>query len=141
MRFLLCALLLFTLSSCEKKTDTELFSEGKTRVTLSASDNKGYEPLAVSFEAYLENKERVLTKDIREAKWIIKGPHNFVREVLQESNNYQDISENEADSFYLDYYFQNFGRYTVQLILNGGEYVSNPAVIRVLERERDARNR
>lgn len=136
MRYLFCSVLLLGLIACnEKKSDIDLFNEGKTRVTLSADPTSGYEPLDVAFEAYLENKERVLTKNITEAKWVIKGPNGYFREVAQESTNYQYEEENEADSFYLDFNFPRYGRYTVKLVLNDGEYISNPSVIRVQERE------
>jgi len=136
MRHLILILIALTVLNCnQKKTDVELFDEGRTRVSLSATTTTGYEPLSVGFEAYLENKERVLNMAISQAKWVIKGPNGFFREVKQESFNFQDEEDNKTDSFYLDFNFFRFGRYTVQLVLNEGEYISNPVPIRVLERE------
>ena len=136
MRYLILGLLAMTVLACnEKKSDVDLFDEGRTRVNLSANKTTGYEPLTVGFEAYLENRERVLNMEVTEAKWVIKGPNGFFREVEHESFNFQDEDENKNDSFYLDFDFYQFGRYTVKLVLNDGEYVSNPVPIRVLERE------
>ncbi len=140
MRVLLGVVALLALVGCvEKKTDVELFDEGKVKVTLNADPATGYEPLGVSFEAYLENKERVLTKDITNAKWIITGPDGFLREIKEEFSTYQEGETNENDSFYLDFMFHRFGRYTVKLVLNDGEYTSNPLVVRVQERETEDR--
>ena len=136
MRIFVVAFLLMGLFGCDKKkTDTELFDEGKIQVALNASPSRGYEPLNVSFEAYLENRERVLTKEILEAKWIITGPNGFHREIVHEALNMQDAEGNQDDSFYLDFVFNVRGRYTTKLVLNKGEYISNPYVIYVIERE------
>lgn len=136
MRFLLCFLLPLFFSGCvQKDSDADLFSEGKTRVSLSADPLSGYEPLDVSFEAYLENRERVLTKEITEVKWVIRGPNKFFREIEQESSNYQEGESNEQDAFYLDFTFRRHGRYSVKLLLNDGQYISNPRMVRVQQKE------
>lgn len=140
MRLLTCFLIVMIFGCNDKKTDTELFSEGKTRVTLLADPSKGYEPLEVYFEAYLENRERVLTDEITDVRWVIKGPNDFFREVEMTSNNYQEDG-NEKDAFYFDFRFFRHGKYTVKLILNEGQYVSNPKTINVLERETEHRRR
>ncbi len=140
MRNMLVAAMLLSLVAClEKKTDVELFSEGRVKVTLNADPATGYEPLNVAFEAYLENKERVLTKEITTAKWIITGPDGFLREIKEEFSTYQAGETNEHDSFYLDFMFHRFGRYTVKLVLNDGEFTSNPLVVKVQERETEDR--
>ena len=121
------------LSCNDKKTDVDLFDEGAVTISLSADKLRGFEPMEVSFAAYLENRERQITAEISEAKWIIQGPNNFRREIIHDSFNYQDQSENKEDSFYLDFLFRNFGNYQIKLILNDGQYASNKLRIKVMQ--------
>jgi len=130
-------MILFLMAIClvgckEKKSDVELFQESPVRVSLTADPRRGYQPLNVSFSAYLETKDNVSPDVIDEIKWIIRGPGGFEREVTQGSYNYQNESENEEDFFHMEYYFRQAGKYHVQLILNNGQYKSNPFPINVM---------
>jgi len=136
---LFTSLALLALAGCnDKKTDLDLFDEGRVVVSLSADPKNGYEPLQVSFVGYLENRERAVTREITSAKWVITGSNGFERVVSQDSFNYQDTEENKKDTFYLDFDFHHYGDYKVKLILNEGEFVSVTVPIKVLE---DSRNR
>lgn len=124
----------FTILGCQsKKSDLELFDEGKLRINISADVRQGYDPLHVTFNAFLENDERTVNREIREVKWLVKGPHGFKREHIQDAFNYQDESANEEHFFYWDTVFHVPGRYQVRVIVNKGEFTSNYASVKVLE--------
>ncbi|MDJ0836644.1 MAG: hypothetical protein QNK37_09005 [Acidobacteriota bacterium] len=135
MRIVVVSLLtLLLLPACnDKKSDLELFDEGRTRINLSADRNRGYTPLPVNFVAYLENNERQIAVDVKEVKWVIRGPLNYKREQIIESRNFQDENENKNDTFYYDQVLRRVGSWSFQLIINDGEYVSNKVKIQVLE--------
>ena len=139
MRYLIIVISIFALMGCnQKKTDIELFEDSPIRINLSADTIKGYEPLFVSFSAYLETEESSVFREINEVKWIIRGPRDYYREIIEESFNYQDTEENKENAFYLEYDFSHHGTYKVKLVLNQGEYSSRSKAITVLE---DNRNR
>lgn len=124
-----------TLWSCQSnKSDLELFDEGKIRVQLSADTQRGYDPLVVTFNAFLENDERAVNREIREVKWLVKGPHGFKREHIQDAFNYQDTEMNKDNFFFWEMVFRVPGRYKVRVIVNDGEFASNYTSVRVLER-------
>ena len=124
---------LLVLGCKQKNSDLELFKQSPIKVNLSADLIKGYEPLLVSFSAYLESNDEVIEKKISEVKWIIRGPQGFYREIIEETYNYQDEEENKENFFHLEYDFRHYGNYRVVLILNKGTYASPPARITVLE--------
>ncbi len=133
MKTLLVILMLGScLAGCKKKDDVELFQEGPIRINLTADPRRGYQPLNVSFSAYLETDDTVVAEKIEEIKWVIKGPNGFEREVIQGSYNYQHEQDNKQDFFHLDYYFRQAGKYRVQLILNKGQYNSKPFPVNVM---------
>lgn len=117
----------------EKKSDLDLFDEGRLRIDLSASPRRGVEPLMVNFQAYLETKERTVFKDIEEVKWVIDGPNDFYREIVDSQHNFQVPEDNVNDFFYLDFEFFAPGTYSVKLILNEGQYSSPAMKIVVME--------
>ncbi len=117
----------------KKKSDIELFEEGPIRISLTADRFQGYEPLYVSFSAYLETDDRTVREEIKEVKWVITGSRGFYREIIQESFNYQNEDENREDFFYFDFDFRTHGNYKVRLHLNDGQYVSRPVPVRVIE--------
>lgn len=133
MALLLCCSLFLLLGCNEKKTDLDLFDEGEARVTLTAGQTRGYSPLSVNIIAYLENKERQLEKEIHEAKWIIRGPNGYEREVIQESTNFQEEGDNLRDTFYFDQVFYEIGKWSVKLELDDGKYKSRPMRITVMD--------
>lgn len=125
----------FLMMACnQKKSDTELFAEGKLGVDLSASANMGYRPLYVDFTGYLETEERTVDRKIDEVRWLIRGPNGYEREIIKDSQNYQDEEENKESFFYLEYQFNLPGKYYVQLLLNDGEYSSIKVPITVLDK-------
>ena len=125
---------LFVLIGCQSnKSDVELFDEGKIRINISADIKQGYDPLQVTFNAFLENDERTINREIREVKWIVKGPHGFKREHVQDAYNYQDETANEEHFFYWETVFRVPGRYQVRVIVNNGEFASNFTSVKVLE--------
>ena len=135
MRIVLVSLFtLLLLSACnEKKSDLDLFDEGKATINLSADKNRGYSPLPVNLAAHLENETRQIEVEIKEAKWVVKGPQNYEREQVIESYNYQNEDDNKNDTFYYDQVLRRVGNWSFQLIINDGEYVSNKVKIQVLE--------
>jgi len=136
-------LALLVLGACndKKKSDVALFDEGRLRVKLSADTRRGHTPLAVHFNAYLENDQRQVAREIDEAKWIITGPDGYDREVIHESENLQDEQYNRNDSFYFEQTFYRVGTWRVRLILNDGEFSSNSVSVRVLDSAADPRSR
>jgi len=135
MRFIaLLPLFMVILTGCtEKKSDLDLFDEGKVAISLSVSQKRGYPPLFVSITGYLENRERQVEKEITQVKWVIKGPDNYERDIIQESANYQEEEDNKNDTFYFEQTFYRPGTWRVKLVLNDGEYVSRTIPIKVLE--------
>ena len=133
--FLILALTLLLAGGCqEKKSDVELFTEGPVRVSLSSSVRRGYEPLLVEFSAYLETDDSVFADEIKEAKWIIRGPNRYEQEIMHSAYNYQNKEDNEEDFFYLEHLFRSPGRYRVHLVLNEGQYRSNQMTVDVWKR-------
>ena len=123
-------LLIVALFSCQqKKTVEDIYKEGKIRIDLSATPVMGYAPLDVDFSAYLETKLITIERDIKEVKWLITGPGNFRREIVQSSTNYQDEENSLEGFFYLNYNFGLPGKYHVKLLLNDGEYTSRNVLI------------
>ena len=144
MRIVLYSLLaLLVLGACneKKKSDVDLFDEGRLRVQLSADVRRGHTPLMVRFNAYLENDQRQIAQDIEEAKWIITGPDGYDRELVHMSENLQDEEDNKKDSFYFEQTFYRVGTWRIRLILNDGEFSSNPVSVRVLDSAADPRSR
>ncbi len=135
MRFIaLLPLLMLILTGCtEKKSDLDLFDEGKVKISLSASQQRGYPPLFVSITGYLENRERQIEKEITQVKWVLKGPDNYLRDIIQESANYQEEEENKNDTFYFEQTFYRPGNWRGKLVLNDGEFTSRFITIKVLE--------
>jgi len=117
----------------KKKSDLELFQEGPVKVVISADPTSGLQPLYVSFSAYLESKDEVVTEEIAKVRWVIRDPSRNEREVVQDAYNYQEEDANEENFFYLDYQFFMPGVYKIRLELNDGQYRSNFVSIRVLE--------
>ncbi len=141
MRFLLniaAILALLSLLACgdKKKSDLELFEEGPVRVTLSVDPATGIQPLYVSFSAYIERKDEVVSDTITKIRWVIRDPNGNEREVVQDSYNYQDKEANEENFFYLDYQFLQPGIFKVRLELNDGQYRSRFVNVRVIENPR-----
>lgn len=137
MRLGLCGLLLLIVGvpmGCnQRKSDVELFDEGRIVVSLSASTRRGYEPLWVDFSAYLETEDRTVREEITEVKWIVTGPNNYRQEIIMDSYNYQEEDRNKEDFFYWDFTFRSPGTYQVRLELNKGEYRSNALSVYVRE--------
>ena len=133
--------LLWSSGCVDKKTDEELFEESPVQISLVADKRRGFEPLFVSFSAYLETDERQVKEPITDAKWVIKGPRGFFREIMQSSYNYQDESDNQENFFHFDFDFRHPGRYKVRLVLNKGKYASPQLGITVFENSRDKRSR
>lgn len=126
--------ILLAISACnQKKSDLELFEEGPVRISLSGDRFQGYEPLYVSFSAYLETDDRTVREEIKEVKWIITGSRGFYREIVQESFNYQNEDENREDFFYFDFDFRTHGNYKVRLVLNDGQFISRSVPVNVIE--------
>jgi hypothetical protein len=136
------SLLAFLFAACAAKSTSErLFVEDKPHVTISPSTHNGYVPLAVEFSAYLETKETTVEREITQVKWLITGPNGYEREITNDAENLQVEEENRQSFFYLEYAFNQPGRYTVQLILNEGQYSSRKVPINALERPREANSR
>jgi len=133
-------LLLLAIGCQSNKSDVALFEEGKIRISLSADIRQGYDPLTVTFNAFLENDERTINREIREIKWLVKGPHGFTREHVQDSFNFQDQEANQENFFYWETVFHVPGRYQVRVIINEGEFSSNYTSVKVLERPGRRRN-
>jgi len=132
----------FLLAACAAKSSSDrLFVEEKPQVTLSPSTHNGYVPLAVEFTAYLETKETTVEREITQVKWMIEGPNGYEREITHDAENFQSEEENRQSFFYLEYAFNQPGRFTVQLILNEGQYSSRKVPINALERPREANSR
>ena len=140
MRFILFALILATACN-QKKTDQDLFKEEKLGIDLSASAHMGYVPLQVDFTAYLETKERTVDKTINHVRWLIRGPNGYEREIIQDSQNFQEEEENERSFFYLEYSFNLPGKYSVQLFLNEGEYSSRKISVNAQDLPSENRSR
>lgn len=133
MRFSFTIVLLaLTVSCASRKSVDALYQEQKVRIDLTCSQNTGYRPLSVDFTAYLETRDRSVEREIREVKWIIKGPGGYEREIVHESMDLQN-DENEEGFFYLEYDFNLPGNYSVQLILNDGEFSSRRIPVKVLD--------
>ncbi len=128
-------ILLLLSVSCAKKTDADLFSEGAVTIDLTVNPKVGYRPLAVDVSGYLQTEERSVERVIEEAKWLIKGPRGYEREIIEGSSNFQNKDENHEGFFYLEYEFNIPGRYTIQLLLNNGEYASRKMRVNVLDRQ------
>ena len=135
MRFTLVPLIVLVMvGGCKPKDpDVALFEEGPVRISLTADQQQGYEPLYVTFSAYLETEDRTVREEIRDVKWIITGTRGFRREIIDETYNYQDESENKEDFFYFEFDFKTHGKYRVRLVLNDGQYTSHAVPIHVLE--------
>ena len=83
-------MLFFSLFGCKsRKSDLEIFDEGRIMVNLSVDVRRGYEPLLCSFTGYLETDERTVAREITEVKWIVKEPGGKVREIQEEEFNFQ----------------------------------------------------
>ena len=138
MRIGFLGLVLITMlavSGCnQKKSDVDLFKEGPVYVSVSADPIRGYEPLFVNFSAYIETRDSTFPVEVKEAKWLIRGPGGVEQEIIQESRNYQDDATNEEDFFYMEQYFRIPGKWRVQLVINNGEYKSNPKTITVWDK-------
>lgn len=133
-RLTFCVALTVLMMSCQSnKSDLELFDEGKIRISLSADTRQGYDPLVVTFNAFLENDERAVDREIREVKWLVKGPGGFTREHIQDSFNYQDQEANQENFFYWETVFRVPGKYSIRLIVNEGEFTSNYTSVKVLK--------
>jgi len=126
---ILAASFLLITSCNQKKTAEDIYKDEKIRVDLSATPVLGYAPLDVDFSAYLETKTVAIEREIAHVKWVITGPGDFRREIIQESENFQEDDSGKESFFYLNYVFGVPGRYQVKLLLNEGEYSSRPVTI------------
>jgi len=130
IKWILTSVAFLFILACQQKTVEDVYKDQKVRVDLSATPVMGYAPLEVDFSAYLETKTLTVEREIGEVKWLITGPGNFRREIIQSSENYMDDPDhNKEGFFYMNYVFGVPGKYRVKLLLNDGEFGSKTVLI------------